>query len=399
MIKKWFKRTVLIVGALLVFAMPAQAVDYEMEIFNVPGSDFCPAYSINNDGDIVGPVSKQRNREWYVYFGDYYFRTYDKAPLNATSVVAQGINSDGVVVGWHYEPGDPTIGFIYDTSVNPSYRTIQQCAGCMLLLYDVADDGTAVGHGTYPNATDNLKGLIYNNGTWSVLVHPAGEKTTIRGISSDGQLIVGTYMAPDTVYPYRIKNYPYYYDGSQFMDLPEYPGSSNTQYSDINSHGVASGTRHGSGSTMYGFTYNVHTGVFTDLPTSWYGKYYAGSINDNGDVAGHFSDYGNTYAQAAIWRVVEQAPPPPPPPTEAAVEIAQFKLVKNISNDKVTYSVVIHGEAMPETFEALVDGSILSGVEIRLVLPGLGEDGLDLILIDIIDAVVKSTPATVHLNK
>lgn len=381
MIKKWFKRTALIVGALLVFAIPAQAVDYEVEIFMAPNTvSLSPAQGINNNGDAVGMIDYKYG---YVRHLDGSFDIIIPS-TGDVNFNPRGINSSGTVVGSTIVPGTHTRGFILE---NGAYSYHRPCTSgsCSTWFHDIAEDGTVVGYyvGTYA--------FWYKNSVWTPFSHPSAAGSTYAyGVSNDGVVIVGEYVDSNSVW------HPYMYDGATFTNLPEVPGMKYTRYMDINVNGIACGFYVDYNFNTYSFTYDTNTGVMDGLPTTLPGKYTAYSINDNGDVAGMYDDTaGKKYG--FVMRVAVE--PPPPPPTELSIDINNFKLVKDISNNLATIRVVAHGTALPETLEALPDGSTLESVTITVTLPGLGEGGTDLVLTDTIDVIVKSKPTTVQLNK
>ncbi len=387
MIKKWFKRTALIVGALLVFAMPAQATDYEVEIFMAPGATaYSPANGINNNGDAVGP----NENSGYIYRSNGDFEGFS-APAGALGVAAKGINNNDTIVGSFVITGSgyPTRGFIFNGS---TYTYLQAFYNWSTWANDISEEGTIVGHAAGSGLAPII-GFTYKAGAYTHIKHPLGARyTQLRGISSDGITVIGQYYGNDSI------PHAFMYDGSVFTDLPDVDGATETVYTDINVNGIACGYYRAATGEFHAFVYDTATDVMESLPTTLPGWYSALGINDNGDVAGVYREVPGSGARYGfVIRVATE--PPPPPPTELSIDINNFKLVKDISNNLATIRVVAHGTALPETLEALPDGSTLESMTVTITLPGLGENGTDLVLTDTFNVIVKSKPTTVQLNK
>ena len=106
------------------------------------------------------------------------FLTLDFPAAQGTSL--QGINDNGVIVGFYY----PGHGFIYHSG---SWATLNYPGASSTELNGVSDANVIIGNS---NATKQGTAFLYENGVFKVIVVPNTYSTSVSGISAKG-LIVG----------------------------------------------------------------------------------------------------------------------------------------------------------------------------------------------------------------
>ena len=159
------------------------------------------AFGINNQGTIVGQYtdSNTGTSPGFVYSHGT-FTTLNPVS-NDSQVFAQGINNNGLVVGFYNTDGVHDHGFLYNTNTS-AYSLLPDPVVPNLLFTQflgINDDGEAVGY--YQNTTDGSQtGFLYNIATqqYTFLDDPNAATsgftmTQITGIN-DSNEITGFYL-------------------------------------------------------------------------------------------------------------------------------------------------------------------------------------------------------------
>ncbi len=388
MIKKWLKRTALVLGTLLAFALPAQATDYTFDYFLAPGqTSRSHVLGLNNNGIATGRPDNPKH--YYVYDGTNFTFTdvtnYPSDYPNRIVFMANGINDSGVIAGtidWYsqrHKGFTLTDGTLEYFRMKPTWVTYAA---------DIANDGTIVGYGAQTN-TSIRESYILRNGIFEYVIHPLDAGGTIlRGISSDGLLTVGRYIAAEG--PDR----QFLYDGANFYDLPFVPGSDVTTYWDINVHGIAVCNYRTPDLVWNIALYDYNAGTFETITAPTISTFwYARTINDDNVIGAEMRLDGIRYG------VIVTPVPLVPLPIELSIDAEKYKLMYDRELLTGIMKATARLELLPETVTSLADGTILQGVTVTIVFPGLGIDGGDLILSDQFDVNVTSKPGVLKLKQ
>lgn len=183
----------------------------------------------------------------------YSFRTFNAPGASGFGTKAFGINNSGQIVGFFYDAGNRTHGFL-DTG--GSFTTIDAPGAIDTYAYGINDSGQIVG--SFDDALGS-HGFVDTGGSFTTV---PGDPT---GINNSGQ-IVGSFGL-DT--------------GGSFTAI-NVPGSNSTSASGINNSGQIVGSfNFPSGQ---GFLYMG--GSFTTIDVPGFCCTFAEGINDNGQIVG-----------------------------------------------------------------------------------------------------------------
>ena len=180
----------------------------------IPGSEI-NAFGINDTGNIVGQFTSGDNTPGFI-LGNSTSSTFTtiNQPTGVTSDVinAQGINNNGLVVGFDLGNDGQVHGFTAKMPASPGVITAMPVADPLIpgvpgepgatfvfsQLLGINDNGRAVGY--YGDSTTSQHGYFYNTGTGtytflddpSAAFHNGVEITQITGINNSGE-IAGFY--------------------------------------------------------------------------------------------------------------------------------------------------------------------------------------------------------------
>ncbi len=382
--KKWIGKVALVLGALLMLAIPAQAVDYTWELLAPPIPEGATSYSTTFYGvspdTIVGafdayfPSPIPRTKESLIYRDGVFELSSDPVlwydvsnnglnmvgpgtiVINGVSKIIQsglgtpfGVNDNSTVVGWRR--GDHTSGTGCGTIAEDNYGSYNSTI-CyrhldrMTMFFDIADDSETVFGSSWlePRTTTYF---IYNATTHEIQVlpeHPGFDRTLYTGMSPDGSLFVGR-VDTELEGPVGI----FTYDGSEFGFIP-----------------------------------------FPDLPGIPY--MWPQAISNSGRIVGQAASVdGNLGFIATPFVSI--------PPEEFSVNVKRYHLVYDQERLSGIMKLGAGVELLPDTITTLPDGSVIQSVTITVVFPGLGEGGVDLVFIDQFDMVVTSKPGVLKLKQ
>lgn len=341
-----------ILGALFLSA-PVFALDYSITGLGTLGGSTSYAYSINNNGQIVGEsdIAGNAATRAFVYTNG---AMTNLGTLSGTSgSFAVGINNNGQIVGNSYSNAytyNPNRAFLY---TNGSMQDIGTLGGSSsyILGNGINNSGQVVGiSSTAGNAANHA--FLYSNGSMSDLTASTGlgmavdindngqiagtnasshaglysngtvaDLGTLGGLTSfstdlnnNGQVIGSSYVAGNT------NTHAFLYSNGSMIDLGAQPGMDSFALG-INASGMVVGDfqvvpgQFGPPDSFRAFLYS--NGVMTDLNTllaanSGWTLYSASAINDWGQIVGAGSFNGQM--QAFLLN-----PNPSPVPLPAAV--------------------------------------------------------------------------------
>lgn len=213
---------------------------------------------VNDSGDMVGTVYIYPYHYGYLWNGSSYtlkdpVRQISDGISYPTSTHFEGINNNGVIVGYYYDFKTGEKGFYYDKD---GYHPLNIAGATLSTAYGINDQGLIVGQ--YQVSTGYTYGFIYdiNHDTYQTLSYSAAGKTysvVLYDINNTG-LMVGETMDFTGAYD------GFVYDGKDFTFL----------YDDKQS---------------------LHPHIYPLVPEG---------INDNGDIVGWYSNVPYGFAASAV---------------------------------------------------------------------------------------------------
>ena len=254
---------------LIMLAVRACAVEYQVTDLGALGGEWSEAWAINDHGQVVGEVDYDGTDSHAFFWADGVMTDLGTLGGNSRSA-AIDLNNFGQVVGysgpsaclWEDGPAIGTLGGMTSTSGG------------------VNDFGQVVGY-AWLAGNDEGHAFLWENGTMTDLgVLPGYEgHSSARDINESGQ-IVGTSQADST------ESHPFLWDGGVMTDLGSLGGPEAGAYG-INGLGqVVGGSDLADGST--GHPYLWTGGTMQDLGTlAGYQRSVAHSINSSGRVVGY----------------------------------------------------------------------------------------------------------------
>lgn len=201
-----------------------------------------------------------------------------KLPSPWLRTLPGGINRYNTVVGYTYDPGQNTEGFIrYPDNTYKLYKA-PNSSGTQLSRRN--DQGVSVG--TYWDTTSahHKHGIVVYQSNSATVNYPGASDTYATGINNWGS-IVGFYLDSSKNYQgYELKNGKY--------TRIHYPGSLSTMAGSINDNGVIVGSYNNAGSSGHEHGFILKNGVYKTLdnPKGVGGGTYLGDINASGTIVG-----------------------------------------------------------------------------------------------------------------
>ena len=152
---------------------------------NVPGATETDANGINTNGVVVGAYFDSAGLEHGFQMTGTRFKKLD-AP-NSTGTLAYGINDAGVIVGWYFDASGVAHGFSY----NGSFTTIDPPGSTMTNAWSINTAGNIVG--AYTDSTGVFHGFTLQGTRYTSFDAPNGSiLTEFTGINNHNQR-VGIY--------------------------------------------------------------------------------------------------------------------------------------------------------------------------------------------------------------
>jgi probable HAF family extracellular repeat protein len=220
---------------------------------------------------------------------------------NLTLVQAFGINDAGQVVGsYSLDPnGELSKAFVYSAG---NFTEITGPAGAISVTgFAISDEGTIVGKYASGYIVEDgysflgpQRGFLLRNGTYTTFEQPTGWSTEPRAISSNGRYVAGISHGGAFVMDTQTMSFHYL---PQPMD-PNDPNDPNVPYmapvliQGVNDHGIVVGSEIHNLQTGLpaSFTYDIHTGVRTDVLLPGATRSAFRGIDNDGTVSGWFED-------------------------------------------------------------------------------------------------------------
>jgi formylglycine-generating enzyme required for sulfatase activity len=235
----------------------ALALNYRFSVFNVPGyTSKTVAYSINDNGQIVGSVSN--------------------IPLQpGIETVEEAFRFDGSTYTILNVPDQPTASE-YDGQEANGINLAGEIVGSTFLVSKIGFGGSCC-----------YEGFLKDGATYTTINFPgtSGE-TTAAGINNAGQVVGAvSYLSP------VVGSYGFLEEGSVYTMIMV-PNSAGTQANGINNHGQIVGSFNPSGGGSQGFVNSG--GTYTTFNILGYVDTFASGINDAGTVVGSVSNAGPT---------------------------------------------------------------------------------------------------------
>lgn len=269
---------------LIALAGFVSAQTYTYSTFDPPSATATAVTGMNNAGQIVGFYTDAKGTHNFVRSADgSTFTTIDLAGATPGTTTIGAINNVGQIAGTYI-----------DSSTGFSRCYVGRADGSTFTPFDL---GVEFGPGGGPkglNDNGEVVGAIVElsaSGAWGFVRTPGGTITTIavppggtrvRGIDNNGD-IVGWYIpgSEEPVFHGFIRNSA---GVITTLDLPGTDGA--TQLAAINNHGQVTG----SWEAPYGGFVSMADGSFTMLAFPGAQPFYPVAIDDNGRVAGYYSD-------------------------------------------------------------------------------------------------------------
>jgi probable HAF family extracellular repeat protein len=214
------------------------------------------------------------------------YRAFSSADGNTTAIgtlpgknysEANGVNSEGVLVGSSYNSNSDSVGFMYQNGQMTSLGTL---GGSTSAAYAVNNMGTIVGEARV-SFQNTLHPFMYRNGVMTDLGGTGGRAFDVNNLN----LAVGESY-------FDGKMHSFLYDGS-LHDLGTLGGGT-SKASAINDFGIVVGESKTSSNQTHAFIYS--DGVMIDLLGDKGGIFSAAyDINDSGQILGEYSS--NTFSQ------------------------------------------------------------------------------------------------------
>ena len=276
---------------------PSARADYQFFAFDGPGdiTGGTTVNGINNNGVAVGfTVDAQGN------FHNFTYDTRTRTPTSLTTLPAgsqaNGINVTLAVVGFSGANAFSFTGGTFNSLPFPTGAVSQ-------VAFGINDQGTIVGQ--YTNAADQTPGFILANNTYTTINAPSGPNiVNAQGINNNG-LVVGFYFGTDGQdhgFTYNAKTGTG--TGVPVADptIPAIPGEPGatfvfSQVLGINDRGIAVGYFGDSTTSQHGFLYDTNTGRYTFLDAP-FEQFNAGGvevtqitgITNSGELTGFYTD-------------------------------------------------------------------------------------------------------------
>jgi probable HAF family extracellular repeat protein len=206
---------------------------------------------------------------------------------------ATGLNDVGQIVGFFGQEATRIHGFLLSSG---TFTTVDVPGATATLPFDINDAGQ-IG-GAFADATGVLHGFVWSNGTFTSIDVPGASSTTVTGINDAGQ-IVGDFLDPGGSRDTNVGRHGFLLSGGTFTTV-DVAGADITVAVDINTAGqtvgnfgtFAEGLSHGfllDGGSFTRFDVPGASQPPLDTVVSDPGT-QAFSINDTGQIAGHFTD-------------------------------------------------------------------------------------------------------------
>jgi uncharacterized membrane protein len=286
--------SVLCVTALSCATAMAQRT-WEFISFDPPGATATNADGINTNGDVVGWYMDSAGKQHGYVLRAGNFTTIDYAGASAT--IARAINDQGDIVGTHV--GDPTLpggdvhGFLLQQG---NFTPLDYPGHLNTITQRINNAGQVVGCYHDQDNMGTMHGFMLSNGNFSGLSTPASMS---NGVLSDGSLVAGLFTDMMTGL-----GHGYLASGDTIAPF-DFPFSASTAVWDMNDSGEVVGVytdaakkthgfllRLGDAFATFGITPQGGSGAFEFVSIDFPGATFtqAVGINSRGDIVGGYKD-------------------------------------------------------------------------------------------------------------
>ena len=193
----------------------------------------------------------------------------------ATETDANGINTNGVIVGAYFDSSGIEHAF---QRTGTRYKKLDVPGSTGTLAYGINDAGVIVGW--YFDASGVAHGFSYN-GSFTTIDPPGSTLTNAWSINTAGN-IVGTYTDASGLF------HGFTLQGTNYTTFDAPGGSLLTEFTGINNHNQRVGIYFDSAGVQHGFT--LAGGTFTDVTAPGAGVVVTATdrINDTNEIVGLF---------------------------------------------------------------------------------------------------------------
>jgi len=263
----------------------ASAQNYTYSTFDAPGATATVVTGMNNAGQIVGAYTDAKGTHNFVRSADgKTYTTIDLTGATPGTTTIDAINNVGQIAGTYS-----------DASTGLTRCYIGSADGSTFTPFDLGDEfgpgggpkglndnGEVVG-ALHEVSADAAQGFVRTpDGTITTIDVPPGG-TRVRGIDNNGD-IVGWYIPGSSANPVFHGFLRNSAGVITTLDLPGTDGA--TELAAINNHGQVVG----SFDAPYGGFVSIADGSYTMLAFPGTPPFYPAAIDDNGRIAGYYSD-------------------------------------------------------------------------------------------------------------
>jgi uncharacterized membrane protein len=269
-----FLLLMLLAASLLAFTSIAssQMLQYTSFEFS-PGITM--AYGVNNPGDIVGVYAPGG---YSTGFLDSEGHVASVGCLGRYDTQANGINDNGVVVGWC--PGNPEESYIYE---NGEYTYVVYPHAEVTWFAGINNSGEIVGYFVGSGPKHPQRAFVYSSGKFTLLpatvqyANGINNSSTIAGMSCSGEDCTGVVLTKTA------KNW-------KVVQTIDYPGAAVTSLNGINDNGDIAGYWQTQPNVpQSAFVYLKSSGNIVDLTFGNNDFAIAAGINNSGEIVGAYA--------------------------------------------------------------------------------------------------------------
>ncbi len=255
----------------------AQYTQYTYTTLDYPSANGTEANNIGPTGTIVGDYTTNGGATVHAFVLSGGVYTSFDVPGNIGYSSANGINASGQIVGIYYG-GVGGVARAYIRNGSTYSEIVPPYAGSSFTqALSINDAGQAVG--SYKDATQTVRGFLYNGSTSTPLMAPGATNTVAIGINN-ANFVVGTYVGGGV-------NHGFLLSGSSYLPF-DAPGAAATIFEGINDLGQIAGFYQEAGGAYRSFVLDGTTLTPIDVPGATLTQAYA--INNTRQVVGYCED-------------------------------------------------------------------------------------------------------------
>lgn len=252
-----------------------------------PGAILTNAQGINSQGDVVGTYNDAAGQQHGFLRSGGRYRTIDFP--NARATFARGINESGDIVGTYQRQGEtggvPNHGFLLTR--RGGLLAVDYPGHLNTIPQRILADGTILGCYHDADTMGTMHGMMFQRGFSAMDM----SMSMNNGATPDGEYMVGLFTDTDG------RGKGYVVNGSAFSAL-EVPSALSTAAWDVNTSRIVVGVYTDAGGTVHGFQFDGRNFSRVDVPGAAITRVFG--INALGDMVGAFVDVaGRTHGFVA----------------------------------------------------------------------------------------------------